>query len=610
MFRLDNAKIDQIQDLLNKKAVLIKNTVYYLKPLNLATLEKVLNFDWAEKKAKLFFVSSQQTKDEPLTEEIMQRVILELNFDFKKIDHLHFYEQIQLLFFPNIQNLWNQRSLIVTVMGHVDHGKTTFLDTLRRSNLVRREHGKITQKIGGYQVEYQKNKITFIDTPGHQLFTSMRTQGANVTDLIILIVAGNEGVKTQTIEAINHAQDAKVPVVIFVNKMDLPLSNFERVKQQLDAYDLKHALFNNRNFYLSGSCLYKQGINQLLQTLCDVKNKLSLEVNFNSLVKAVVLDSNVNQQGPQATVIIQKGVLRLKDPIIVDGVHGRVRTLINDLGQHLQEAVPGMCVVVLGLNGAVKTGSLLFSFPDLKLVLNLANQFAKIDRQDLVTDRPVVVDPFSTWSENETSENINLVVKFDTRGSEQVLKSQINSFENNNNSQFKLNFVHIGLGTVSLNDLNLALASKGIILTFGLKLPTLIATKIKEKNIKFYNFNVLSHLFDYLEKLKQGQAIDQIEEKIIGQARILKVFQHSKFGIIAGCVVEKGVIKMGSEKFKILRQDQEVGNNLRAKSLKHEKEVIKLAVLNQEFGIIFDNFSNLKVGDQIQQFTFTSLDEK
>lgn len=612
MFKINSAKITQIQDFLSKQIALVKNTVYYLQPVNILTLEKVLNFDWEKNKTKFFFVSSQHSKSTPLPEEKMQRIFLELDFDFKNISHLHFYEQIQFLFFAHLPAVWKERALVVTVMGHVDHGKTTFLDTIRSSDLARREQGKITQKIGGYQVEHAKNKITFIDTPGHQLFTSMRTQGVNVTDLIILVVAGNEGVKAQTVEAINHAQAAKLPVVNFINKMDLPLSNFERVKKQIDAYDLKHALFNNRSFFLQGNALKKATITPVLQRLCDLKQKLPLQVNFNSLVKAVVLDSKISSQGPQATIIIQKGTLRIKDPIIVGSAYGKVKLIINDLNQQLQQAVPGMCVVVLGLSAPVKTGDLLFSFPDFKLVLNLANQFAKLDQTPSLTNKVAkTLDPLQLWKNSDTSNNLNLIIKLDTQGSEQVLKSQIKSLASDD-SKFKLNFVHTGIGAITFNDLNLAVASQGIILTFNLKMPSVIATKIKQKNIaiKFYNFTIFSHLFDYLQNLRQGKAIDQVEEKIVGQAKILKIFQHSKFGVIAGCVVEQGVIKVGTEKFKVFRNEQKVGDSLKIKSLKHEKEVIKLAVLNQEFGIIFDNFSDLKVGDRIQQFTFSSLNEK
>ena len=612
-FNFKIAKFDQVKKHLEQTVALVNDVVYYLKPVSISVLIRCLNLDWEQqKKGVANLLSSKTSLTTELSEEQMQRVILHLGYDFQNVANFHFYEQVQLLLFSHLVNVWQTRSLVVTVMGHIDHGKTTLLDVVQTSNLVSQEHGKITQKIGGYQICFQGEKITFIDTPGHQLFSVVRSQGVDITDLVVLVVAGNEGVKTQTVEAIHHAQIAKVPIVVFVNKMDLPVSNLKEVKKSLNDYNLEHPLLNNQVPFIAGSCLKKTGISQLLTTLCQIKKKMLLKVNFNCLVKAVVLDCKVTSLGIKTTIILQKGVLRLKTPIVVNNVVGRVKVIFDHLGKKLETAMPGMCVVVLGLDSSVETGSLLFSFPEFKFVSSLAKGLSSPlnESKSLIQSNPLQVNWQNLWKEEKTSKVVNFIVKLDTKGSEQVFWDQVPYFQKKVANKTELNFVHIGVGEINLSDFHLAKVSQSIVLTFNLKSSSPVLSQVLKAGLIFKNFTIFSHLFDYLEELKKGQKPTQLVEKIIGQAKVLKIFKHSKLGTIAGCIVQKGVIKMGEEKFKLIRDKKQIIADLKVKSLKCERESIKLAVLNQEFGIIFTNFSDLAVDDQLFQFTPVPFNEK
>ncbi len=615
MNKLEKLKISQLKKFLASQVVFRDQTLYYSHNVSLETLTKTLNLD--HQKTELIYQkisgSKERIKNTILNENIMQNLLLELGFDFEKKEFKHFYEQVQFFGFAQKETKFINRSLIVTVMGHVDHGKTTLLDVIRNTDVAHREHGKITQKIGGYEVNFKKNKITFIDTPGHEIFQDMRSQGAQITDLIVLVVAGNEGIKPQTIEAIQHAKRTKVPIIVFINKMDLATANPQNIMQQLSHYDLISTAIGGNTVYKMGSCLQKKGIQELLNAIVLKGNEINLKTDINLLPKALVIDSFLDKQGVKTSVIIQNGNLKVKEAVIVDDIVGKIKSIDDDLKTCFQIVTPGKCVVLLGLNKLVPVGSIIFGFPNDKLVANLAKNFNYEKSTTTNKSKQVLLNSVKNFLQaTKQKQQINLIVKVDSKSSEQVLKKRLSGFlvSETDSELIELNFIQISFGEINLNDLQSAIITKSQILTFNVKLNKVIGKKIEALGIIYHNFYLLYKFFEYLEDLQTSVKNQQLNEKIVGQAEVLKVFHHSKLGSIAGCIIRKGQIKLDNNKIQVMRQQTIIGKNLKIKSLKHERDNIQGAVMNQEFGIILFNFDDFQVGDELCQFQVLSQDEK
>ena len=608
--KLGNLKFHQLEAYLESQIYVENNTIFYLKPVSFNNLVTNLHLDAKSSLIKLQKINPNFTNQNlPLSEVDMQTFLLELNFDFHRYQPINFCEKLQKFADPDLKPVYVKRPLVVTVMGHVDHGKTTLLDTLRNSKLVAKEKGSITQKIGGYKVIYKNNIITFLDTPGHKLFSEMRVRGAQITDLVVLIVSGSEGIKEQTIEAINQIKKSQLPVVVFVNKMDLPTSNFSRVEKKLAQYHLISTQLGGDTAMVSGSALHKKGITELLSKILETGFKnLNLNANISALGKGVVVDSALHQKGVQIAVLVQQGVFKVQDYFFVNGLMGKIKTLENDTGNKLSQVLSGEFVFLSGINQTLPSGSTIYLFPNEKIIKTLIKNFQeKVNLTKLTTDnfsqKELLKKFLKTLPKN--SKKINLILKFNHKGAEETFRKQMVKFlhkSENNDRKKELNFLKISTGVLSSNDFYLAAANQAIILTFGLRISSSFQKLADEKAIKVKNFEVFYDFLEHLEKIEKGEEFSLFNEKILGIAKILKIFHHSKYGKVAGCVITKGTISLNKMKFKVMRQEKEIAKNLRIKSLKQEKHDIVAISVPQECGIIFFDFSNFAIGDLLIQY--------
>ena len=498
------------------------------------------------------------------------------------------------------ENLKN-RPPIITVMGHVDHGKTSVLDVLRSTNVVSGEFGGITQHIGAYQIENKSNKLTFIDTPGHAAFTEMRARGSKLTDIVVLVVAADDGVKPQTIESIKHAKAANVPIVVAINKCDLPEADPQKIKNQLLEYELIAEDLSGDTLMVEISAKTKLNINKLIEAIILQAEILDLKTDFESKATGIVLESKIDiGRGPVANIIVTTGTLK-KGNYFVSGLRwGKIRAIINDKGKSVEEASPSTPVEILGINGAAKAGDdfiVLDNEKEAKILSQNRTQESKDGRNPLT-----LVTQDSAFSD-KSSEELNLIIKSDVHGSSEAIKHAINQIKHD---EVKPKIILADIGMVTETDVTLAKASNAVLIAFNVK-PSKEAKKLAEnEKIKISSYNIIYEVLDYIKQKMSGLLAPEVNETITGSAQILEIFKVSGAGKVAGSKVTDGEITSLSE-VRIIR-DGAIIYTGKVGSLFREKNQVKQVSNGQECGITVKDYIDFQKNDTIEAFNVTSLE--
>ena len=504
------------------------------------------------------------------------------------------------------------RAPVVTIMGHVDHGKTSLLDVIRKANVVAGEAGGITQHIGAYTIavphpERKKElaQITFLDTPGHAAFSSMRARGANVTDIVVLVVAANDGVMPQTLEALAHAKAAKVPILVAVNKCDHPNSNPLKVRQQLQEKGLVPDDWGGDTIFVECSALTKQGIDKLLEMILLQADLLELKANPNRNAKGNVIESGVSPGGPTATVLVRKGTLHLGDVVICGEFYGKVRALINEEGQRLKEAGPSVAVSVLGLNGVPEAGWEFSSVDDEKAARALAEERAmEAKSQDLENRSKVTLENLFASLEAAASKVLRVVVKADTQGSVEAIVEALKKIESD---KVSLEVLHSDVGTITENDVALASASKAVILGFHTRLDSTAAEKAKHAGVQVKLYAIIYELIDQVKDSMAGLLDPDLKDTVVGSAEVRQIFELSKGIPVAGCMVTTGRVVRG--KVRVRRRKDIIYEGV-TQSLRRFQDEANEVRAGMECGIRIEGFGDFQVGDAIECYAVEKVAAK
>jgi len=505
------------------------------------------------------------------------------------------------------------RAPVVTIMGHVDHGKTTLLDVIRNSNVAAGEAGGITQHIGAYTISFphperkgELAQITFLDTPGHAAFSSMRARGANVTDLVVLVVAANDGVMPQTLEALNHARAAKVPLLVAVNKIDHPNANSLKVRQQLQDKGLVPDDWGGDTIFADVSALTKQGVDKLIELILLQADLLELKANPNRRAKGNVIESGLEPGGPTATVLVRKGTLRVGEVIICGQYYGRVRALINEEAKRLKQAGPSVAVKVLGLNGVPEAGLEFSGVEDEKAARELAEQRsedAKALGQEPARAKVTLESLFAQLA-SSTSKVLKLVVKADTQGSVEAIVEALKKIESD---KVSLEIIHSAVGTITESDVALASASAAVILGFHTRVDSGVADKAKHEAVQIKLYAIIYELIDQVKEAMAGLLDPILKDVTVGVAEVRKVFQISKGAPVAGCMVASGRIVKG--KVRVRRRKEIIYEGI-AQSLRRFQDEVNEVRAGMECGIRIEGFSDYQIGDNIECSTLEKVAQK
>ena len=491
------------------------------------------------------------------------------------------------------------RPPVVTIMGHVDHGKTTLLDAIRSSNLVGKESGGITQHIGAYRVTYNNRPITFIDTPGHEAFTQLRARGASLTDIVVLVIAAEDGVMPQTREAISHARAAGVPIIVAVNKIDKPEANIDRVKQQLSKEGLLVEDWGGQTISVAVSAKEKKNLGELLEMILLLADVVEIKANRKVPTQGVVLEARLDsQKGPVATVIVQHGILTVGVAFISGTVFGRVRALFDEAGRPLKRAEPSMPVEVLGFSGVPVAGDYFQVVPSVDVMKRIvAGRLSKIKKTEPVKAEPVTLDELFRRIEEGEAKELALIIKADVQGSVEVLRDILPPLSS---EKIKIRIIHSSTGNISESDVVLASASKAIVIGYNVKPAQKILDLAKREGVEIRTYDIIYKLTEELAKALVGMLEPVEREVFMGRIEIRRVFQIPKVGAIAGCYVLDGRITRNAE-IRVMR-GQEVVHEGRIASLKRLKENVNEVTKGYECGIGLDKFKDMQEGDIIVAF--------
>ncbi len=582
-----------------------ENVLLYKEGMTVADVASVLNVSPSEIIMKLMGLGIMATANNSLNFEDVEVLALDYNKTVKK------EEQADISNFENYEIEDKEEDLVerppvVTIMGHVDHGKTTLLDTIRKSNVVDSEAGGITQEIGAYQVECNGKKITFIDTPGHEAFTEMRARGASVTDIVIIIVAADDGVMPQTREAIDHAKAAGVPIIVCINKIDKPGvtdANIEKVMTSLVETGLTPEEWGGDTIVTKISAKTGQGVDELLENILLIAEMQELKANPNRYATGAVLESKMDKHvGAVATLLIGNGTLRLGDPLVVGTAFGKVRTLKDDLGRNIVEAPPAMPVEITGLSSVPSAGDKFMAFETEKQAKQIASDRA-LRAKDADTNRTGMSLEELFGQINEGLKEINVILKTDTNGSLEAVKS---SLEKIDVEGVKINVIRSAVGGITESDIVLAGASNAIVIGFNVRGSNKVVDMAKEYNIEIRLYDIIYKVVEDMEKAMKGMLEPIYEEKVTGTAEIRQLFKFSKVGMIAGCHVTSGVIK-NNDKARVVRDGIVIYNGT-IKSLQHEKDQIKEISKDHDCGLTLDNFQDYKEGDTIEVYELVEIE--
>jgi translation initiation factor IF-2 len=542
-----------------------------------------------------------------LGEEQMELFALEVGAEIILVDPGQQEEmELQALFDDSDdddEDLLQPRPPVITVMGHVDHGKTTLLDRIREANVVAGEAGGITQHIGAYQVVKDGKKITFIDTPGHAAFSKMRMRGAQVTDIVVLMVAADDGVMPQTIEAINHARAAEVPIIVAVNKIDKENADPQRVLSQLAEYELVPEAWGGDTIVVEMSAQQNLGVDDLLEQLNVVAELEDLQANPDGRAKGIVLEANLDiGRGPVATVLVDKGTLKVGDPIVAGAAWGKVRALINERGEQIKEAGPSTPVQVLGLSMTPQAGDEFRAAPDEKtarIVAESREHRMRVlnQRGDARVQRGVKLEDIFTQIQAGEVATLNLVIKADVHGSLEAVTESLRKLERD---EVKVAFVHRGVGGITENDITLAAATNATLIGFNVRPDRKSRDLAESEHVEIRTYEIIYKLLEDMERAMLGLLAPEFEEVVTGEAEVREIFRVPKLGAIAGCFVRTGTITRGT-KVRFLREGTIIWKGS-IQSLRRFKEDVREVREGFECGIGLSDFQDLKPGDLIETF--------
>ena len=590
------------EKLISNKAEQDDNVIIYNKDMTLNDLANSLSVEGVELVKKLVGLGLMIGLNDPISFEDASILVMDYKKELKK------GETQDEANFENLEIIDDESDLlprppVVTIMGHVDHGKTTLLDTIRKANVVSGEAGGITQHIGAYQASYNGKKITFIDTPGHAAFTEMRARGASVTDIVIIIVAADDGVMPQTKEAIDHAKAANVPIIVAINKIDKPTADPDRIMHDMAANGLTPDEWGGDTLFVKISATTGKGIDDLLENILLIAEMQELKANPNRYALGSVIEAKLDKSmGPVVTLLIQNGTLRIGDPIVAGTTFGKVRTLKNDNNEEIVEALPSTPVSITGLNELPSAGDKFMAFEGEKQARLIAEtRKVKAKEKSNVSKEALTLDDLFSKIQEGIKE-INIVLKTDVKGTEEAVK---NSLEKVEVEGVRVNIIRSGTGTITESDIVLANASNAIIIGFNVRPNSTTVEVAKEYGVEIRLYNVIYKAIEELEAAMKGMLDPEYVEKVLGQAEVRKLFKFSKTGTIAGCYITSGLIK-NNAKARIIR-DGVVVYDGNINSIQREKNSVKEIKSGFECGITIENYNDIKEQDIIEAYEMVEV---
>ena len=575
-----------------------KGVFVYTKCMSVGELAKQLEINSSDIIKYLFMNGKVITINQTLDDEVIGTVCLQFGFDFRKDKEVseENFEELEIVDDPKDLK---SRPPVVTIMGHVDHGKTTLIDAIRSSHVVETEVGGISQAIGAYQKEIKGQKITFIDTPGHEAFTAMRSRGASITDIVVLVVAADDGVMPQTVEAINHARAAKVPIIVAINKIDKPGADAKRVRNELVAYDIIPEDYGGNNIFVEISAKKGIGIDDLLENILLVAEMQELKANPRRYALGTVIEANLDKgEGPKATLLVQNGTLNFQDYVVLGSAYGKIRRMTNEYKKILKAAGPSTPVSIIGLSEVPNAGDSFMAFPSEKQARDIASKrrLAKESEGRGGSSAASLDDLFNRIHEGEV-ENINVIIKADTTGSAEAIKGALEKLETEG---VKVNIVASTAGAITECDILLASASHAIVYGFNVRPNALVTAKADEESVEIRLHRIIYALIEEMEAAMRGKLKVKMVEKITGSAEVRVIYKASKLGTIAGSYVTNGTLKHG-QSVRLIR-DGVVVYEGKIASMKRYKDDIKEAREGYECGIVLDGFNDEKEQDIVEGY--------
>lgn len=556
---------------------------------------------------KLFLQGKVVTVNQEIDFETAEEIAMEFEVLCEKEEVVDVIEEL-LKEEEEDENMMVKRPPVVCVMGHVDHGKTSLLDAIRHTNVIDREAGGITQHIGAYVVEANGEKITFLDTPGHEAFTAMRMRGANSTDIAILVVAADDGVMPQTIEAINHAKAAGIEIIVAINKIDKPSANIERVKQELTEYELIPEDWGGSTIFVPVSAHTKEGIPELLEMILLTAEVMELKANPDRFARGLVIEAELDKgKGSVATVLVQKGTLHVGDAIAAGSAHGRVRAMMDDKGRRVKEAGPSQPVEILGLNDVPNAGEVFVGCESEKEARSFAETFIAHNKVKLLDDTKskMSLDDLFTQIQEGNLKELNIVVKADVQGSVEAIKQSLLKLSN---EEVVIKIIHGGVGAINESDVILASASNAIIIGFNVR-PDATAKEIADREgVDLRLYRVIYNAIEDVEAAMKGLLDPVFEEKILGHAEVRQTFKASGVGTIAGAYVKDGIFERNCS-VRLIRDGIVVFDGPLA-SLKRFKDDVKEVKAGYECGFVFENYNDIKEGDEVEAYKMVETERK
>lgn len=583
IFKLTEIEIPENITVKDLAAEMKKTTAEVIKKLLgygiMATINQDIDFDTAYLIAQEFGITAK--KKETVTEE-------DILFD----DSVDKEEDLQ------------ERPPVIVVMGHVDHGKTSLLDAVRKTNVIEGEAGGITQAIGAYKVKVNGREITFLDTPGHEAFTAMRARGAQITDIAILVVAANDGVKPQTIEAINHAKSAGIPIIVAINKIDLPDANIEKVKQELMAYDLVPEEWGGDTIYVPISAKKGENIDQLLEMVLLEADVLELKANPNKQAKGTVIEARLDKsKGAIATMLVQRGSLDVGDTIVVGSSIGRIRAMKDDKGKKVKSAGPSTPVEIMGLTDVPQAGDTFYEVKNEKMAKHLIEKRKRQEREKAINNSTkVTLDNLFSQMEQGNLKVLNLIVKADVQGSVEAVKQALEKLEN---EEVRVKVIHAAAGAVNQSDVTLAKVSNAIIIAFNVRPDSVAKEMAKKDEVEIKQYSIIYQVIEDVESAMKGMLEPKYEEKVIGDVEVRQTFRISNVGTIAGAYVLSGKVERNAG-VRVIR-DNVVIHDGHLATLKRFKDDVKEVGKGFECGIQIENYNDIKEGDRIEVYVMEEI---
>ncbi|MFV0425086.1 MAG: translation initiation factor IF-2 [Bacilli bacterium] len=587
----------------NEEVKLEKDEIAYKEGMSVADLSEALSVNATELIKHLMMQGIMATINNTLTFEQVESVAIEYDkmvVAIKDVTEADF-EDIE---FNDDEKQLETRAPIITIMGHVDHGKTTLLDTLRTTNVVDGEAGGITQHIGAYQIDHKNEKLTFLDTPGHEAFSKMRARGASVTDIVIIVVAADDGVKPQTIEAIDHAKASKVPLIIAVNKMDLPTANPDRVKQELSNHGVMCEEWGGDVIFVEISAKNGEGLDKLLDNIKLIAEMEDLKANPSRYAMGTVIEARVDKgKGVVSTILVQNGTLRLGDPIVVGASYGRVRTMHDSYGVELTHAGPSTPVEITGVSEAPYAGDRFMAFESEKKAKAISNErTVALKERNTAGSVAVTLDTLFDKIQEQQLKELPILLKADVQGSVEAVRNSIEKLEV---GDVVINVVRASVGAVTESDVLLAEASGAIIIGFNVRPNATAKQKAAEDGVEIRHYNIIYKVVEELESAMKGLLDPEYEEHVLGQVEVRETIKVSKIGTVAGCYVTDGMVKSDAS-IRLIR-DGIVIYEGELSSLKRFKDDVKEVKNGYECGMTIKNYNDIKIGDVIEAFEMRQI---